>query len=97
MKKSKKVNQWEENEKRAKAMVTKFINVLKTLDCYSSWESLLLEGLHCDTDKDAEEIADAMESVLGCVVLHSDSIITDMKIEAFKQSLSENPYQLQLI
>jgi hypothetical protein len=78
-------------------MTAKFIAVLKNVDCFSSWESILLEGIAADSDRDIKEIEESLEYAFGCTIIHSDSIATDMKIEAFVEQLKENPYQLNLL
>lgn len=97
MRNSKQASVWKQNEEKAKAMTSKFIAAIKKLDCFSSWESLLMEGITNESDKDDEAIIDSIEYHFGYIIIKSDSIVMDMKIEAFREQLQENPYQLKLI
>lgn len=97
--KSKK-SQWKVNQDKAKAMTQKFIAVLKNLDCYDKWYSIMVESVITEMVKDDEGdegIADLMEINFGFKTFKSDSLITDIKIENFLNEIKENPYQLRLI
>lgn len=101
----KKTNIWRENQYKAIAMCDKFINVLEKLDCYDTWESILIERLINKKFEDAglynlpnfDDIAYMLEKSFGFKVFKGDSLAEEMKIEEFLAKLKENPYQLKLI
>lgn len=105
MKKASKKNQWELNEDKMENMCDKFIEVLKKIDGYSGWESMLIQRIVYNLGKDSglngkmyvDGIIDTLEIEFGFKVLKADSLAEMIKIEKFMEELHENPYQLKLI
>lgn len=103
--KTKKENQWQENEDKAIAMTDKFIDVLEKLDCYNSWEVIIMERIISKKVQDSglsnkldfEGIKEMLEYNFGFRILKGNSLAEDMKIEEFVTQLKENPYQLNLV
>lgn len=105
MKNNKRQNQWEQAQKKAENMTDKFITVLEKLNCYDSWESIMVERIINKMVSDSvinsspkfEGIADMLESNFGFKIFKGDSLAEQIKIEMFLEELKENPYQLKLI
>jgi len=105
MKKNKQQNQWEINEKKMEGMCDKFIEVLKKIDGYSGWESMLVQRIVRKLGEDSglngkpyvDGIIDTLEMEFNFRVLKCDSLAQEMKIESFLSEMAENPYQLKLI
>jgi len=101
----KKKNKWQENEEKMETMCDKFIEVLKKIDGYSNWESMLVQRIVHNLNKDrvlggkiyVDGIIDTLEINFGFRVLKADSLAEQIKVEAFIQEMKENPYQLKLI
>lgn len=104
MKKTRK-NKWQINEDKANAMTDKFIDVLEKLDCYSSYETILIDKIIERKRKDAgingkygvDDIAEILADSFGLTVLRADSLAEQYKVEAFMSEIKANPYQLTLV
>lgn len=97
MKKSKR---WEENQQKAESMAKKFIAILEKLDCWDNWAVILTKAIidkKLEDKESFEDIADYMELSYGFKMFRADSIVQEMKFEAFLERLNNNPYQLKLI
>lgn len=103
--KQKKQNQWQNNQDKAIEMTEKFIAVIKKLDCYDTWQSIMMSAIVGEliTDSkrsgeaDFDSIADELECNFGFTILKANSLAEQMKIEDFVSDLKKNPYQLALI
>jgi len=103
--KNQKANQWQANEDKAITMTDKFITVLEKLDCYNSWECIMMERIIDKKIKESglsnnpnfKDIADMLEYNFGFRILKGNSLAEDIKIEDFVNQMTENPYQLKLI
>lgn len=105
MKKTDRQKQWAANQNKAVSMTDKFIAILERLDCYDSWESILIDRMLSKKREDAglrnkvdfEGIISAIENNLGVRVIKINSLAEEIKLDEFINQLAENPYQLKLI
>jgi hypothetical protein len=106
MKRKKNVpSRWELNQKKAEAMTDKFIAVIEKLDCFDSWESIMVERIvnklvndgGINGKADWEGIAAMLETNFGFTILKADSLAEQMKVDEFLAEMKSNPYQLKLI
>lgn len=105
MKKSQREKDWQKNQDKAVSMTDKFIAVLEQLDCYDSWESILLDRIIAAKKKDAklnrlpyfDDLIETIESQLPVVCIKVENLAQQTRLEAFIEDLKENPCQLKLI
>ena len=95
-----KKKEWEERDAaqaKAEKATDKFIEAIKKLKTWDSWEKIFLKAVVQSGDTRPKDLYDEIEYIFDCHILHGDSIPEQYKIEEFREQLRQNPYQLNLI